>query len=83
MAIEKIHRLIDFYEIVLVADHENSDSEATGVIFNQYSIDEFMEALASKWGMDWLQIIEIGKKNLEPIHPVGGVKRTGEKANRG
>ncbi len=49
---------------MLCSDKE-SDSDATEVMLQDWTVDDCMEALLDAWGMDWQTVLDLGKQHIE------------------
>ncbi|KAL8896777.1 MAG: hypothetical protein Q9207_007540 [Kuettlingeria erythrocarpa] len=81
-ALDTINELAKFYDIVIWSDHE-SESDATEVILQGWSVDEYMEALLAEWGMDWHKVLKLGMQHMQAQPQQAGAKRAGDTSSRG
>ncbi|KAL8644825.1 MAG: hypothetical protein Q9210_007052 [Variospora velana] len=81
-ALQTISELAKFYEIVIWSDEE-SESDATEVMLQELSVDDYMEALLAEWGMDWQKVLKLGVQHMQAQPQQAGVKRAGDASSRG
>lgn len=77
-----ISELAKFYDIIIWSD-EGSESDATKVILKEWTVDDYMEALLAKWGMDWQKVLKLGTQLKQAPSQQAGVKRAGDASSRG
>ncbi|KAL2040405.1 hypothetical protein N7G274_006848 [Stereocaulon virgatum] len=80
-ALNIIESLAKFYNVVLYSDEE-SESDATEVILQDWNVDDCMEALLDEWGMDWQMVLNFGRQHIQPQPQQAGAKRTGNASSR-
>ena len=80
-ALHTIGELAKFYDIVLWSDDE-SESDATEVVLQELTVDEYMEALLAEWGMDWQKVLRLGMQHMQAQPQQAGVKRVGDANSR-
>ena len=81
-ALHTIRELAKFYNVIILSDEE-SESDATEVILQELTVDEYMEALLTEWGMDWQQVLKLGMQHVQAQPQQAGVKRAGDVDSRG
>ena len=81
-ALNIIETLAKFYNVVLYSDEE-SESDATEVMLQDLTVDDYMEALLHEWGMDWQTVLDLGKQHIEAQPQQAGAKRAGDASGRG
>ena len=81
-ALHTISELANFYNIVIWSDEE-SESDATEVVLQELTVDDYMEALLAEWGMDWQKVLKLGMQHMQAQPQQAGVKRAGEANSRG
>jgi len=81
-ALHTIDELAKFYNIVISSDDE-SESDATEVILQELTVDEYMDALLAEWGMDWQKVLKLGMQHMLVQPQQAGAKRTGDASTRG
>lgn len=72
---DTIESLTEFYGAVIYSDDED-ESDATEVILDADTVDEHMEALLAKWGMNWYEIVRLGEKHTQARPQQAGTKRS-------
>ena len=81
-ALHTINELAKFYNIVIWSDDE-SESDATEVILEELTVDEYMDALLAEWGMDWQKVIKLGMQHMQTQPQQAGIKRIGDTSSGG
>ncbi|KAL8983069.1 MAG: hypothetical protein Q9177_005087 [Variospora cf. flavescens] len=81
-ALQTISELAKFYDIVIWSDDE-SESDATEVVIQERTVDDYMDALLVEWGMDWQKILKLGAQHMQAQPQQAGVKRAGDASSRG
>lgn len=81
-ALHTISELAKFYNIILWSDDE-SESDATQVVLQELTVDDYMEALLDEWGMDWQKVLKLGMQHTQAQPQQAGVKRAGDANSRG
>ena len=81
-ALHTISELAKFYNTVILSDEE-SESDATEVVLQELTVDDYMEALLDEWGMDWQKVLKVGMQHMQPQPQQAGVKRAGDANSRG
>lgn len=76
-----IETLAKFYNVVLWSDEE-SESDATEVMLQDLTVDEYMEALLKEWGMDWEMILNFARQHLQTQPQQAGAKRARDASSR-
>ena len=76
-----ISELASFYNIVIWSDDE-SESDATEVVLQELTVDDYMEALLAEWGMDWQKVLRLGMQHMQSQPQQAGVKRAGDANSR-
>lgn len=79
-ALNIIQGLADFFDSTIHTDNA-SENEST-VVLVQNSVDEHMDELLAKWGIDWEDVLERGKKHEKNQLQQAGVKRAGEGSSK-
>lgn len=77
-----INQLAKFYNIVICSDEE-SESDATEVMLQDLTVDEYMEALLAEWGIDWQKVLKLGIQHMQAQLQQAGTKRAGVTSSRG
>ena len=72
-----IETLAKFYNVKLLSDEE-SESDATEVILQELTVDNYMEALLDEWGMDWQKVLKLGIQHMQAQPQQVGAKRAGD-----
>lgn len=69
----------------MILSDEESESDATGVMLQDRSVDDYMEALLDEWGMDWQKVLKLGMQHMQrkPQPQQAGAKRAGDASSRG
>jgi len=80
-AIHTINELAKFYNIVIWSDEE-SESDATEVMLQELTVDEYMEALLVEWGLDWQKVLKLGMQHMQAQPQQAGAKRAGDTSSR-
>ena len=80
-ALRTISELASFYNIVIWSDDE-SESDATEVVLQELTVDDYMEALLAEWGMDWQKVLRLGMQHMQAQPQQAGVKRAGDANSR-
>ncbi|KAI2082590.1 hypothetical protein LOZ36_005891 [Ophidiomyces ophidiicola] len=57
-SLRKIEKLASFYNIAIINDNQ-SETDATEVDLHPSNVDDFLEALADEWGLEWYDIMRI------------------------
>ena len=81
-ALHTISELANFYKIIIWSDEE-SESDATEVMVQETTVDDYMEALLAEWGMDWQKVLKIGMQHMQAQPQQAGAKRAGDASSRG
>ncbi|KAL9124215.1 MAG: hypothetical protein Q9217_006434 [Psora testacea] len=81
-ALNTIETLANFHNVVLCSDEE-SESDATEVILQDWTVDDYMQALLYEWGMDWQKVLGIAEQHVQAQPQQAGAKRAGDASNRG
>ena len=81
-ALHTISELANFYDVVIWSD-EDSESDATEVMLQELTVDDYMEALLAEWGMDWQKVLKLGMQHMQAQPQQAGVKRAGDANSRG
>lgn len=81
-ALATIETLAKFYDLTLWTDEE-SESDATEVMLQDLTVDDYMEALLDSWGMDWQMVLDLGRKHFQAQPQQAGAKRAGDASSRG
>lgn len=63
-ALKVIEALAEFYNVIVWSDNE-SESEATEVAIQDWSVDDYMDALLDEWGMDWQKVLKLGMNHMQ------------------
>ncbi|MCJ1473144.1 hypothetical protein MMC13_001795 [Lambiella insularis] len=80
-ALRTIHELAKFYNIIILSDEE-SESDATEVILEERTVDDYMEELLLEWGMDWQKVLKLGMQHMQAQPQQAGAKRAGDTGSR-
>jgi len=80
-AIHTIYELAKYYNVVIWSDDE-SESDATEVILQELTVDEYMDALLLEWGMDWQKVLKLGMQHMQAQPQQAGAKRAGDASSR-
>lgn len=80
-ALHTINELAKFYDIVIWSDEE-SESDATEVVLQELTVDDYMEALLAEWGMDWQKVLRLGMQHMQAQPQQAGAKRVGDTNSR-
>jgi hypothetical protein len=80
-ATHTINELAKFYNTVIWSDEE-SESDATGVMLQEFTVDEYMEALLVEWGMDWQKVLKLGMQHMQAQPQQAGAKRAGDTSSK-
>ena len=62
---------------------EESESDATELILDELTVDDYMETLLDEWGMDWQKILRIGAQHMQAQPQQAGAKRIGDASSGG
>ena len=81
-ALHTISDLANFYSIIIWSDEE-SESDATQVLLQEVTVDDYMEALLAEWGMDWQRVLKLGMQHMQARPQQAGAKRAGDASSRG
>lgn len=81
-ALRTILELVEFYDIKIYSDEE-SESDATEVILDELTVDEYMDALLAEWGMEWQKVLKLGMQHMQSQPQQAGAKRGGDVAGGG
>ena len=82
-ALHTIRELAKYYNVVIWSDDE-SESDATEVMVQELTVDDYMEALLDEWGMDWQKVLKLGMQHMQAQpQQQAGVKRAGDANSRG
>ncbi|KAI9808023.1 MAG: hypothetical protein M1827_007548 [Pycnora praestabilis] len=81
-ALHTISELASFYSITIWSDEE-SESDATEVLLQEMTVDDYMEALLAEWGMDWQRVLKLGMQHMQAQPQQAGAKRAGDASSRG
>ena len=76
-ALDTITQLAKFYEVTVWSD-EASESDATEVILQPRTVDDYMEALLDEWGMDWPKVVKLGTQLMQTQPQQIATKRAGD-----
>lgn len=63
IALHTIRELAKFYDIIIWSDVE-SESDATQVLIQYVTVDDYMEAMLAGWGMDWQKVLRLGVQHI-------------------
>ena len=61
---------------------EQSESDATELDLNGFTVDEYMEALLDVWGMNWQNVINLVRQHTQTPKQHAGTKRQTETEDR-
>lgn len=81
-ALHTISELANFYSVTIWSDEE-SESDATEVLLQEMTVDDYMEALLDEWGMDWQRVLKLGMQHMQAQPQQAGAKRLGDASSRG
>ena len=81
-ALHTISELANFYSITIWSDDE-SESDATEVLLQEMTVDDYMEALLAEWGMDWQRVLKLGMQHMQAQPQQAGAKRAGDASTKG
>ena len=81
-ALQTITALAHFYNTVIWSDNE-SESDATEVVLQELTVDDYMEELLAEWGMDWQKVLKLGMQHMQAQPQQAGAKRAGNTSSRG
>ena len=81
-ALHTINKLANFYNIVIWSDEEG-ESDATEVLLQDMTVDDYMEALLAEWGMDWQKVLTLGIQHMQAQPQQAGAKRIGDAISTG
>ena len=62
---------------------DESESDATELLLQELTVDDYMEALLDDWGMDWQKVLKLGEQHMQAQRQLAGVKRAGDANIRG
>ena len=80
-ALRTIKELANFYNTIIWSDKE-SESDATEVLLQDMTVDDYMEALLAEWGMDWQKTLKLGMQHMQAQLQQVGAKRVGEASSK-
>ena len=80
-ALRTIRELAKFYNVAILSDEE-SESDATDVVLDELTVDEYMEALLDEWGLDWQKVLKLGMQLLQTQPQQAGAKRAGDTSSK-
>ena len=81
-ALDTINELAKFYNVVIWSDEE-SESDATELELQEFTVDEYMDALLAEWGMDWQKVLKLGMQHMQVQPRYAGAKRAGVESSGG
>ena len=81
-ALHTISELAKFYSVTIWSDEE-SESDATAVLLQEKTVDDYMDQLLAEWGMDWQRVLKLGMQHMQAQPQQAGAKRAGDASSRG
>jgi hypothetical protein len=52
-------------------------------MLQDFTVDDYMEALLAEWGMDWQKVLKLGMQHMQAQSQHAGVKRAGDASSSG
>ena len=80
-ALHTISEPANFYSITVWSDEE-SETDATEVWLQEMTVDNYIEALPTVWGMDWQKVLKLGMQYMQVQSQQAGMKRAGDVSSR-